>query len=125
MPAALRTLHARVQQTVGTLPSVWVVGAGLAVAILAEALLDDGTALLVELACAAVVAVYCLLRPADGLTVFGLAVFPSATSAIVGDGFGIPRWTIALPLALVTLLFLAAQDREDRAARAAQSEAAS
>ncbi|ADB51436.1 hypothetical protein [Conexibacter woesei] len=120
LPEPARRLLAPGRRTVGVLPSAWVVGVCVAVAILADALLADGPALSVEVACLAVVLVYCALRPADGLTVLGLAVLPAAASAIVGDGFEIPRWTIALPLSGVMLAFLVAQDREDRARRASQ-----
>lgn len=119
MPAAIDRLLAPGRRTVGTLPSAWVVGVGVALALLAEAVLPSGPATTVAAVCAAVVLVYCVLRPADGLTVFGLAIFPAAASAILGDGFDVPRWPIALPLAGVMLLFLLAQDREDRAARSA------
>jgi uncharacterized membrane protein len=103
--------------SIGTLPSAWVVGGAIAVAIAGSAVLGSGPGLAVELACLAVVLLYCALRPTDGLTVLGLAVLPAAVSAIIGDGFDIPRWTVALPVALLALVALAAQDRDDRRTR--------
>lgn len=117
LPDPVQRLLAPCRRTIGSLPSAWVVGACVAVAIVADAALPDGPALTVEIACLAVVLVYCALRPADGLTVLGLAALPAAASAVLGDGFGIPRWTVALPLSGVMLAFLLAQDREDRARR--------
>jgi hypothetical protein len=110
--------------SVGTLPSRWVVGIAFAIGIAGLALLDGDAALAVELACGAAILLYCLLRPADGLTVFGLAVAPSAVSGVLADGFDIPRWTVALPVALLALVALAAQDRDDRRARAGVGAAA-
>lgn len=109
------------RRTVGTLPSAWVVGVSVTLAVLADAVLPTGPATVALGVCAAVVLVYCLLRPADGLTVLGLAVFPIAASAILADGFDFPRWPVALPLTVVTVLFLLAQDREDRTQRAASA----
>lgn len=118
MPAAIDRLLAPGRRTVGALPSAPVAGGAVAVVLLAEALLPSSAATAVMAVCAAVVLVYCALRPADGLTVLGLAVLPPAASAILADGFGIARWPIALPLAALVLLLLLAQDREDRAQRA-------
>lgn len=124
LPDSLDRLLAPARASVGTLPSVWVAGGAIAVAIAGSALLDDAAGLAVELACLAIVLLYCALRPTDGLTVLGLAVLPAAVSAIIGDGFDIPRWTVAVPVAALTLIALAAQDRDDRRARAGDGDAA-
>lgn len=124
LPDSLDRLLAPLRATVGTLPSAWVVGSAIAVAIVGSAVLGSSAGLAVELACLAVVLVYCALRPTDGLTVLGLAVLPAAVSAIIGDGFDIPRWTIAVPVAALALFALAAQDRDDRRARAGDASAA-
>jgi hypothetical protein len=118
MPAAIHRLRALGERTIGTLPAMWVAGDCVAIAILATILLPQDQALVVEIGCLLVVLAYCALRPADGLTVLGLAVMPAAAGALVGDGFGIPRWTIAAPVAAIALIALAAQDRDDRASRA-------
>lgn len=118
LPGPLDRALAPLRASVGTLPSAWVVGPSLAVAIAGAALLGESAGLAVELVCLALVLFYAALRPADGLTVLGLAVLPAALSAIIGDGFGIPRWTVALPVAAFALALLVAQDRDDRRARA-------
>ncbi|MDW5595572.1 hypothetical protein VSS74_14575 [Conexibacter stalactiti] len=123
LPDPLDRLLAPLRASVGTLPSVWVVGGAIAVAIAGSAVLGSGPGLAVELACLAVVLLYCALRPADGLTVLGLAVLPAAVSAIIGDGFDIPRWTVAVPVAVLALVALAAQDRDDRRARGGEAAA--
>ena len=88
----------------GRLPAVPIVAAMYGIAITAALLFEIAVALPIGLGLLAVLAAYCIARPAKGRDISLISAVPSAVSGIVEQLAGVSRWWIAVPLIPVALL---------------------
>lgn len=113
-----RVRNSRWGRRIAGWPSAAVVGCSILAIFLASRLLPESAVWPVSTAAFTPAVVYCLLRTTRRVDIIGIWLAPSAVSAIVHDITGVPQWTIALPVLLLGLCKLVADDDDERGARA-------
>lgn len=106
---------AALRDRLGRLPGFPLLLATFVVCLLAGLVLPSGAATGVGLALPLVLIAYAWCRPARRGD-FALAVLaPASVSGLLHDLLGVPRWTVALPVALLALAAVWRFDAERRA----------
>jgi hypothetical protein len=97
---------------------VAVVAASYVLLLALRLLLPRGVGEAAAVAVGLLVLTYCLMRTTRRGDVLASWVAPSAAAVLAHDITGVAPWMIGLPVMLLALAVLAADDHEERAARA-------
>lgn len=103
---------------IGDLSSAGVVAGSYVAIALGAWLYSDTAAEVAGVALLALMAGYCWLRTTRRADVFLMWLAPGCVSTFTGDIFGVPKPLVGIPIAVLVVASLIADDRAERRARA-------